>query len=191
MASIAAITTGIGGVVTTADNSGVLNLQSGTTTIVSITAAGAAVTGTLSASGATTFPAGSAAAPAITTTGNTNTGIFFPAADTIAFSEGGVESMRIDSSGRLGIGTASPTVPLDVTGSNTAGSVEGAFTNTSAGSAASAGVRAIANSTGYWLLRQYGTGVGAIGFGQTLANYAALFSDGASSNGLLVGSLTA
>jgi hypothetical protein len=46
--SIAAITTGIGGVVTTADNSGDLNLQSGTTTIVSITSAGAAVTGTLS-----------------------------------------------------------------------------------------------------------------------------------------------
>ena len=50
---------------------------------------------------------GTAAAPAIRGT-DTNTGIFFPAADTIAFSEGGVESMRIDSSGRLGIGTTSP-----------------------------------------------------------------------------------
>jgi hypothetical protein len=40
------------------------------------------------------FVAGTAALPAITTTGDTNTGIFFPAADTIAFSEGGVEAMQ-------------------------------------------------------------------------------------------------
>jgi hypothetical protein len=59
---------------------------------------------TLSATGVTTVQAGSAAAPAITTTGDTNTGIFFPAADTIAFAEGGVESMRIDASGNLGLG---------------------------------------------------------------------------------------
>ena len=61
-----------------------------------------------------TVPAGSAAAPAITTTGDTNTGIFFPAADTIAFAEGGVEAMRIDSSGNVGIGTSSPSHKLDV-----------------------------------------------------------------------------
>ena len=54
--------------------------------------------------GAVTFTAGSASAPAITTTGDTNTGIFFPAADTIAFAEGGAEAMRLDSSGNLGLG---------------------------------------------------------------------------------------
>jgi hypothetical protein len=43
---------------------------------------------------------GSAATPAIRGT-DTNTGIFFPAADTIAFSEGGVEAARIDSSGNF------------------------------------------------------------------------------------------
>jgi hypothetical protein len=47
---------------------------------------------------------GSAATPAIRGT-DTNTGIFFPAADTIAFSEGGVEAMRIDSTGTLLVGT--------------------------------------------------------------------------------------
>jgi len=56
---------------------------------------------TLGVTGVTTVQAGTAALPAITTTGDTNTGIFFPAADTIAFSEGGVEAMRIDSSGNL------------------------------------------------------------------------------------------
>jgi len=48
-----------------------------------------------------TFGSGSAAAPSISTVGDTNTGIFFPAADTIAFAEGGTEAMRIDSSGNL------------------------------------------------------------------------------------------
>jgi hypothetical protein len=71
---------------------------------------------TLSATGVTTVQAGTVSAPAITTSGDTNTGIFFPAADTIAFTEGGVESMRIDSSGNVGIGTSSPAQKLDVSG---------------------------------------------------------------------------
>jgi hypothetical protein len=46
---------------------------------------------------------GSAATPAIRGT-DANTGIFFPAADTIGFSEGGVEAARFDSSGNFGLG---------------------------------------------------------------------------------------
>jgi hypothetical protein len=49
--SINAITTGSGGVITTADNSGDLNIQSGGSTKIAVTSTGAAVTGTLSASG--------------------------------------------------------------------------------------------------------------------------------------------
>jgi hypothetical protein len=43
--------------------------------------------------------------PSITNIGDTNTGIFFPAADTIAFTEGGVEAARFDSSGQFLVGT--------------------------------------------------------------------------------------
>jgi hypothetical protein len=56
---------------------------------------------------------GSAATPAIRGT-DSNTGIFFPAADTIAFAEGGAEVARFDSAGNLGIGTSSPASALYV-----------------------------------------------------------------------------
>jgi len=69
---------------------------------------GATTAMTANTSGNIEFRAGTAALPAITTTGDTNTGIFFPAADTIAFAEGGAEAMRIDSSSNVGIGTVSP-----------------------------------------------------------------------------------
>ena len=51
--------------------------------------------------------AGTTSAPSISPSGDSNTGIFFPAADTIAFAEGGAEAMRIDSSSRLLVGTSS------------------------------------------------------------------------------------
>jgi hypothetical protein len=51
---------------------------------------------------------GSASTPAIQGA-DTNTGMFFPAADTIAFSTAGTEDMRIDSSGNLLVGTTSST----------------------------------------------------------------------------------
>jgi hypothetical protein len=44
---------------------------------------------------------GSASAPSIYRASDTNTGIFFPAADTIAFAEGGAEAMRITSDGKV------------------------------------------------------------------------------------------
>ena len=85
-------------------------------------AASAALTldssGNLTTSGTLTFPAGSASAPAIQATGDSNTGLFFPAADTIAFAEGGTEVLRIDSSGRVGIGTSSASGMLHVKGTN-------------------------------------------------------------------------
>lgn len=75
------------------------------------------------------FNDGSAAAPSITNTGDTNTGMFFPAADTIAFAEGGTEVMRIDASGNVGIGTSSPSAKLNVTGTSVVANIESTNNN--------------------------------------------------------------
>ena len=55
----------------------------------------------LTVGGIASYAAGSAAAPTITATGDTNTGIFFSAADTIDFTEGGVATGQFDSSGNF------------------------------------------------------------------------------------------
>jgi hypothetical protein len=107
---------------------GTVELKHNAVTKLATTATGIDVTGTVVAA------SGTALLPSITTTGDLNTGMWFPAADTIAFSEGGVEALRIDSSGNVGIGTSSPTGFLNVSG--TAGS---AFPATS-GSTQSAGL---------------------------------------------------
>jgi len=86
----------------------------------------------------TVFSAGTASLPSITFTGDTNTGIFSPAADTIAFAEGGAEAMRINSSGNVGIACTDPVAKLDVRGilavSNSAASYWGIDRNDSDGS---------------------------------------------------------
>ena len=110
---------------------------------------------TLSATGVSTFSAGTVSAPSITTTGDTNTGIFFPAADTIAFTEGGTESMRIDSSGNVGIGNSSPSQAL-VVGNGAADKIaiiNGKNTGTGGGASLivqnnSSSISAIGNSSG-------------------------------------------
>lgn len=74
----------------------------GIVTATSFSGDGSALTGVSFSIGA-----GSTAAPSLSPTGDSNTGIFFPAADTIAFGEGGAEAARIDSSSRLLVGTSS------------------------------------------------------------------------------------
>jgi hypothetical protein len=98
----------------------------------------------LTSTGVATFSAGTVSAPAITTTGDTNTGIFFPAADTIAFTEGGAEVMRLDASAQVGIGTSSPSFKLDVV-QNTNGTATVAAQNSNSGVNATARFLAVSD----------------------------------------------
>jgi hypothetical protein len=70
--------------------------------------------------GQASFADGTAAAPSITHTGDLNSGLFFPAADTVAVATAGVERMRVDSAGNVGIG-GTPATQLDLAANNTAG----------------------------------------------------------------------
>ena len=103
------------------------------------------------------------------------TGVRVPSANTMAFYEGGVEAMRINSSGQVGIGTASPDRPLVVASTSDAmtiaqsgGGVGLQISNSSVNDA----LLRMTNSSGhYWDLRSQGTGsnflIGGF-FGDTL-----------------------
>ena len=107
--SIAAITTGTGGIQQTADASGNLNLVSGTTTIVAMTSAGIAVTGTLTASGTTTLVTPVLGTP---TSGALTNCTLIPAAQltgTVAVASGGTGVATSTGSGANVLGT-SPTM---------------------------------------------------------------------------------
>lgn len=65
--------------------------------------------------GLVTSAAGSAGAPTFSFAGDADTGWYSPLADTLAASTGGAERVRIDSTGRVGIGTT-PSYTLDVAG---------------------------------------------------------------------------
>jgi hypothetical protein len=83
----------------------------------------------------TNIAAGTAAAPALCVNNDTNTGVFGPAADTWAVATNGVERLRVDSTGKVGINCtpteyisvlapASTTAAISLRGNNVASTSE-------------------------------------------------------------------
>lgn len=113
-------------------------VQTGATVQVSVSnlTEGRAVSATSVATGL-----GATGTPAYTFTGDTNTGMWSPTADTIAFSEGGAESMRITSAGRLGIGTTSPSARLHAVDASPTGGIVAQFNNSANIAGTECGIR--------------------------------------------------
>jgi len=130
---------------------------------------------------------GSAATPAIRGT-DANTGIFFPAADTIAFSEGGAEIARFDSSGNLGIGTASPVKKLQVNGDVRLGDGGGTgaiFTDATNGLRIMLPASGTSNTEAMRIDSSGNVGIGTSSPVSTSGTYAVLHINGTSAGGQL------
>lgn len=109
------VISGSAGVKTTADTTGTLDIQTNGVTAISISPTQVVTFPSTTSIGTLYFGAGTVTAPSISVTGDTNTGIYFPAADTIAFAEGGVEAMRLDASGNLLVGGTTANSIVQVT----------------------------------------------------------------------------
>jgi hypothetical protein len=89
----------------------------GTVLPASIASSGTFVFPNVTTTGTTLIASGTAAAPSLAVIGDVNTGLYSPGADQLAISTGGTGRLFVDASGRLGLGTSSPSSPLHVVGS--------------------------------------------------------------------------
>lgn len=106
-----------GAVSLTSDVSGTLPVANGGTGVTTSTGTTSVVLSNSPAlTGQVSFADGTASAPSIAHTGDLNAGIFFPAADTVAITTSGIETMRVTSINRVGINTTAPSYDLEVVG---------------------------------------------------------------------------
>ncbi len=85
-----------------------------TTTGALTVSGGVGIAGNIYSGGVIAASQGTAALPSHTFSADTASGLWQPAASAIALSTGGSERLRVDSSGRVGIGTISPGASLDI-----------------------------------------------------------------------------
>lgn len=102
--------------------------------------------------------------PSYSWSDNSNTGIYHPANNTIAFTNNGVETVRISPSGNVGIGTSNPSVNLDIVGTVNATTIQqnGTALNTMlSGYATSTSVANAISKTNAWTDRGGGNNFSA------------------------------
>ena len=102
------------------------------------------------------FSLGSAATPSITFINDSNTGLYSPGADQVSITTGGTERFRVDSSGRVGIGTNSPAVALDVKGNAIIGAQDANPVTIEIGNGATGNRAALIDFTGDTTYTDYG-----------------------------------
>jgi hypothetical protein len=96
-----------------------LNAESNFTfngSLLSVTGSGL-FSGDIRTSGSFIGGSGTAALPSFEFVNDTDTGLFSPSGNIIGFATSGIERLRIDNLGRIGVGTNSPTSTLHVVGS--------------------------------------------------------------------------
>lgn len=113
-------------------------------------------------------PDGTVSAPSYAFANNTNLGIFRPAANVLGFSTAGVERMRLDASGNIGIGTTAPVSTLTLRRSaagtvfsvRNTGDTANTFTISDAGVAYMTGFQLGTSATAGHVLTTNASGVG-------------------------------
>ncbi len=105
------------------DTANTIGITVNGTNIFDMSSAG--ITSATAGGGVMTTASGSNTAPTFSFKGDEDTGWYAPAANNLAAATGGVERIRIDGSGNIGVGTSSPSSLVEISASNAALTVNG------------------------------------------------------------------